>query len=168
MNPNPSKTSPHSPAASARRVIALALCGLLAAVSVQAQERSDDEGFEPNSIELFIGATFDAGDSEASLGLSYERRLRQDFGVGVMAEYTKGREWVLAVPLSWHITESWKAEFAPGVEISPDDGNEFLARIGTSYEFGFTGWSLAPELNVDFAGGEVKTVVGISFGWEFR
>jgi hypothetical protein len=37
-----------------------------------------------------------------------------------------------------------------------------------SYEFGFSGWSLAPELNVDFVGGEVKTVPGISIGWEFR
>jgi hypothetical protein len=149
-------------------VFVLTLGSLLATANIQAQEHSDDEDFEPNGIELFIGATLDAGDAEPSLGLDYERRLRQDFGVGVMAEYTNGREWVLAVPLSWHITETWKAVFAAGVEMSPDDGDEFLARIGASYEFGFSGWSLAPELNVDFVGSEVKTVVGFSFGWEFQ
>jgi len=152
---------------SARAMLALTLGSLLATANIQAKEQSDDEDFEPNSIELFVGATFDGGDAEASLGLAYERRLSQDFGLGLMAEYTKGREWVLAVPLSWHIAESWKAVVAAGVEMSPDD-DEFLARLGASYEFGFGSWSLAPELNVDFAGGEVKTVLGVSFGWEFR
>lgn len=153
---------------STQRVLTLFLCGLLASASIQAQERSDAEDFAPNGIELFLGATLHDGDAETSLGLAYERRIRQEFGVGAMAEVTKGREWVLAVPFSWHVTESWKVEFAPGVELAPDDDDEFLARIGASYEFGFSGWSLAPELNVDFAGGEVKTVLGISFGWEFR
>jgi hypothetical protein len=153
---------------STQHVLTLFLCGLFVSASIQAQERSDAEDFAPNGIELFLGATLHDGDAETSLGLAYERRIRQEFGVGVMAEFTKGREWVLAVPFSWHVTESWKVEFAAGAELAPDDDDEFLARIGASYEFGFSGWSLAPELNVDFAGGEVKTVLGISFGWEFR
>jgi len=153
---------------STQHVLALVLSSLLASANIQAQERGDGDDFAPNGIELFLGATVDAGDAEASLGLAYERRVRQNFGVGVMAEFTKGREWVLAVPFSWHVTESWKVEFAAGVELAPDDDDEFLARVGASYEFGFSGWSLAPELNVDFAGGEVKTVLGASFGWEFR
>jgi len=51
--------------------------------------------------------------------------------------------------------------------LSPDDGDECLARISASYEFGFSVRSLAPELYVDLAGCVVKTVLNISFGWEF-
>lgn len=126
----------------------------------------DNGDFKPNSVEVFVGGTFDDGDGEASFGLSYERRLNSAFGLGALAEYTNGREWVLAVPFNWHVTESWKLMVAPGVEFEDGD-SEYLTRVGTSYEFKFSGWSLAPELNVDFVGGEVKTVVGVSVGWEF-
>ena len=146
---------------------ALMLCGLFISGSSVAQEQSDNEGLKSNGIELFVGATLRDGDGEASFGIDYERRMSQDLGLGLMAEYTEGREWVIAVPVSIHITESWKVVFALGAELSPDDDDEFLQRLGVSYEFGFTGWSLAPELNVDFAGGETKTVVGLSVGWEF-
>jgi hypothetical protein len=150
---------------------ALMLCGLFASGSSVSQEQSDAEDFKPNGIELFVGATLSDGDGEASFGIDYERRISQELGLGLMVEYTDGREWVIAIPVSLHITESWKIVFALGAELSPDevaDKHEFLQRIGTSYEFGFNGWSLAPELNVDFAGGERKTVVGVSFGWDFR
>jgi len=145
---------------------ALMLFGLFAAGSSVAQEQSDNEGFKSNGIELFVGATLRDGDGEASFGVDYERRMSQDLGLGLMAEYTDGREWVIAVPVSMHITESWKFVFALGAELGPDDDDEFLQRLGVSYEFGFTGWSLALELNADFAGGETKTVVGLSIGWE--
>lgn len=151
-------------------MIALIFLGPFVPASLKAQETESGNAEEllPNGIELFVGATFYDGDAEASFGVDYERRIQEDFGVGVMAEYTQGREWVLAVPFSWHVTESWKVVFAAGVELGPDDDDEYLARIGASYEYGFSGWSLAPELNVDFAGDELKTVLGVSFAWEFR
>jgi hypothetical protein len=144
-------------------------CGVFAFVPAQAQD-ADAGGADksmPDSIELFIGGTFHDHNSEASFGVSYERRLSESFGLGVLAEYTNDREWVFAVPFAWHITEPWKVMVAPGLEHGDGD-NTYLTRVGTSYEFKFNGWSLAPELNFDFSDGEVKTVAGVSFGWEFR
>jgi hypothetical protein len=145
---------------------------LLAAGSSQAEDAVADDGddFKPNAVELFVGGTFDSGDGELSVGATYVRRFRDKFGVGAIAEYTDdspNREWVLLVPLFWHVIDPWKVLIAPGIERT-DGGNEYMTRFGASYEFAFDGWTLAPELNFDFVDSEVKTVVGVSFGWEFR
>lgn len=140
------------------------VCFTMASTPVVAQDA--ENGFEANSIEVFLGATLDDGDSEASFGMSYERRLNESFGIGGLVEYTNGREWIFAVPFTLHITEPWKVLLAPGFE-HEDGDNTYLTRIGTAYEFKFDGWSLAPEVNVDFVDGDVKTVLGVSFGFEF-
>ena len=52
------------------------------------------------SVEFFIGGTHsDDDDTELSLGIGYERRFNGKIGLGGLVEYTKSREWVLAVPL---------------------------------------------------------------------
>ena len=147
--------------------LATVLALLLAAPVISAQESGEStEGFEVNSFEVFIGATLHDGESDASYGASYERRVGEAFGIGGLVEYTNGREWVFAVPFTWHITEPWKVLVAPGFE--HEEGESFyLTRVGTAYEFKFTGWSRAPEVNVDFVDGEVKTILGVSVGWEF-
>ena len=147
---------------------AVLACFALAATPVVAQDAENAEGetFEANSIEVFLGGTFDDGDSEASYGISYERRLNESIGIGGEVEYTNGREWVYLVPFTIHITEPWKIMLAGGVEHEEGE-NLFLSRIGTAYEFKFDGWSLAPEINADFVDGEIKTVLGVSFGFEF-
>jgi hypothetical protein len=157
-------------AACFRRVFLFAF--LLATGSGQAQETGADNGedFKPNVIEVFGGATFDDDNTDPSIGVTYERRIGKAFGIGGIAEYTdsnEGREWVFAVPLFWHATEALKFLVAPGVE-QAEGGDEYMTRAGASYEFKFTGWSLAPELNFDFVDGETKTVAGVSIGWEFR
>ena len=48
-----------------------------------------------------------------------------------------------------------------------DGGSEFLVRLGTAYEFEMGGWTLAPELSFDFVDSEVKTIIGLNFGFEF-
>ena len=129
----------------------------------------DADEFKSNGVELFVGRTFDGGVRDFSLGATYERRFGEKFGVGAIAEYTDdipGREWVFAVPFFWHVTDPWKVLIAPGVERA-DSKNDYLTRLGASYEFEFNGWTLAPELNFDFVEGETKTVVGVSFGWDF-
>jgi hypothetical protein len=55
---------------------------------------------------------------------------------------------------------------APGFERSDGD-NELLIRVGGTYEIEFDGWSLTPELNLDFVDGDVLTVLGVTFGWKF-
>ena len=144
------------------------VCFTLATTPTLAQDAEGDEGetFEANAVEIFLGGTFHDGDSDASYGFSYERRLNEAIGIGGLVEYTNGREWVFAVPFSIHITEPWKVILAAGIEHEEGE-NIFLSRIGTAYEFKFDGWSLAPEVNADFVDGEIKTVLGVSIGFEF-
>ncbi len=50
--------------------------------AAQAQE-SGTEAEDRNFIELFVGVTHDAGENDASLGLTHERRFKQ-FGTGLI------------------------------------------------------------------------------------
>ena len=139
---------------------------LQVAQSVEAQE-SDVEGGALNSIELFLGGTIDDNDIDASIGIGYERRLSQQFGIGGLVEATAGRrDWVLVVPVFWHPVDPWRFLLGPGVDDSDGD-NELMMRLGASYEIEFDGWSLSPELNLDFVDGDVLVVLGASFGWKF-
>jgi hypothetical protein len=120
-----------------------------------------------NGIEFFLGGTHsEDDDTEFSVGIAYERRLSEKIGLGGLAEHTKSREWVLAIPFYFHPTEPWKLFLAPGVEIE-DSESDFLVRVGTAYEFDMGSWTLAPELSFDFVDSEVKTIFGLNFGIEF-
>jgi hypothetical protein len=149
-----------------RQAIALAILACVATMAAQAQE-SGAEVEERNFIEVFVGITHDDGENEASLGLTYERKFGR-FGTGLIIEFTKAdnRETVLALPFFWHPAEPWRTVVAIGTEM--DDGDHsFLTRVGGSYEFEFSGWSLSPEVNVDFVDRGTVLVFGASFVWKF-
>ena len=119
-----------------------------------------------NGLEVFFGSTIDSGSGEPSVGITYERRAGSVLGVGLLAEYTNDREWVTGVPFFFHLNEEWKAVVLLGTE-SLDGDYESLVRVGASYDIDLGGWSVAPELNFDFVDGEVKSVLGVSIGFEF-
>ena len=114
-----------------------------------------------------MGITHDDGENEASLGLTYERKFDR-FGTGFIIEFTKAdrRETVLALPFFWHPAEPWRTVVAIGTEINDGD-HSFLTRVGGSYEIEFSGWSLSPEVNVDFVDDDTVLVFGASFVWKF-
>ncbi len=141
---------------------------LTCAASAAAQEtESAAEAEYSNFIELFVGITHDEGENDPSLGLTYEHRFGQ-FGTGFIAEFTKAdrRETILAVPFFWHPADPWRTVVAIGTEIS-DGENSFLTRVGGSYEIEFSGWSLSPEVNVDFVDHGAVLVTGASLVWKF-
>jgi hypothetical protein len=142
------------------------VCFACAATTTQAQE-TESEAEKRNFIEAFVGVTHDDGENEASLGVTYERKFGR-FGTGIIAEVTKAdsREAVLAVPFFWHPAEPWRTVVAVGVENS-DDGDSFLTRVGASYEIEFSGWSLSPEVNLDFVDDSTVLVFGASFVRKF-
>ena len=145
-------------------ILTLVISALPGLVSAQESEGAE---LEKNALELFLGGTYTDGEgTEFSLGLAYERRLSERVGLGGLVEHTDGREWVIAAPIFFHATESWKIFLAPGVE-HEDGENEFLVRLGNSYEFDMGTWTLAPELSFDFVDGDVKTVFGLNFGKDF-
>jgi hypothetical protein len=143
-----------------------ALLCLLLITPALAQAEEGGEGFKRNGFELFAGATFNHGETNASFGLNYERRVTEKFGIGGLVEYTNGREWVYAVPFSWRITDPWKVMVAPGWEHEEGE-NTYLTRVGTSYEFEIGEMTLAPEINFDFVDGDTAFVAGVSLGWAF-
>jgi hypothetical protein len=69
---------------------------------------------------------------------------------------------------SYHFGGGFRVVTGPGVEFGQDH-DEFVFRIGTGYEVVYgTGFTLAPEINVDLIGDEKTTwVYGLAFGKEF-
>jgi len=149
-----------------QKLAMLVFVACAASAAAQAAE-TETEAEYVDFIEVFVGITHDDGENDPSLGVTYEHRFGR-FGTGFIAEFTKAdrRETILAVPFFWHPADPWRTVFAIGTEIS--DGDEsFLARVGGSYEIEFSGWSLSPEVNVDFVDEGTVLVVGASFVWKF-
>jgi len=134
--------------------------------SVSDHEMAHD--FHQNLLALFIGVTHEGRrDNGLALGIEYERRLNESFGVGIVAEHTFGDLdfWVYAVPFAYH-TGRWKFYIAPGVE-EGDHGNESLVRLGGEYAYEVGAWEISPQLDVDFVGGDQTLVLGVTFGKGF-
>jgi hypothetical protein len=146
-------------------IVSLFISGIASAADT---DQNASDRLKANVFEVFVGGTFYDDAVNPSVGASYLRRINDKFGMGVLAGYTDSdhRSWIFAVPFAFHIAEPVKIKIAPGVEYSDGD-TEYMTRLGASYEFRFTGWSLAPVINFDFVGGEIKTVVGVSCGWHF-
>ena len=132
-------------------------------------ERAEHE-LHKNVFGVFAGVA-SAGRREKgfALGLEYERRINESFGIGAVAEYTfdDGDFWVFAIPFAYH-KNAWKFYVAPGMEKSSDHGTEGLVRLGAEYaiEIG-SGWEISPQLNVDFVDGEDVWVLGALFAKGF-
>lgn len=130
--------------------------------SAAGHEASHD--YHRNLASFLIGVTGETRrEYGTTLGIGYERRVTKTLGVGVLAERTYGDLdfWVYAVPFAYR-TGRWKLLAAPGVE-DGDHGTEFLFRLGAEYaiEIG-EGWEIAPQLSIDFVGGEELGIIGVS------
>jgi len=149
-----------------QRLYILVFVACATGAAAQAQE-SGTEAEDRNFIELFVGITHDDGENDPSLGLTYEHRFGR-FGTGFIAEFTKAdrRETVLALPFFWHPADPWCTVVAIGTEFNGGK-NSILTRVGGSYEFECSGWSLSPEVNVDFVDQGAVLVIGASFVWKF-
>lgn len=88
-------------------VQSIVLSALLVRAAVLATGGEDEHGAEhghhPNVLGLFLGATGeDWQGADFTLGLEYERRLSQSFGIGGIAEYIYGdhKEYVVGVVIA--------------------------------------------------------------------
>ena len=152
-----------------------------------AESHDDDHHIHANHLGVLIGAsTPKKSKSETSfaLGVDYERRLNDLFGVGALVDFVfgdfkrnalagaaffvhpVGDLTLLAAPgAEWVEKETLDARAAPKHE---ERGPIFVIRLGVSYPFHIGNGSIAPMFNVDFIG-ESKTtfVYGVSFGYGF-
>jgi len=121
------------------------------------------------SLALFVGITDDRGDNVFSLGLDYEYKFSEIFGLGGLLDHASGdvRSWVVGVPIFAHPVGGLVVLLAPGVEHQNDGDNEALVRLGAGWEFEIgERFVLAPMFNVDFVDGDKVYVYGIEFGYK--
>jgi hypothetical protein len=151
-------------------LLSLVCCGAFAS------EESGHHQFPHHHVAIFAGAGFERdGDHEedgSALGLEYEAKLSEHWGIGVDVERLFGsgqhRSMVVAIPVSFHATENWRFFAGPGFE-SNSKKDKYLVRFGIGYEISLNDrWSTYPEVLVDFIEGGAKTyVIGVAVGYAF-
>jgi hypothetical protein len=154
-------------------IFGMVVCAVVFALSLHAvpAEENEHAHHHPHHLGLFLGNTQDGEENGFSVGLDYEYRLSDLFGVGALGEYTEGDfdHWVFGVPLLLHPYKGLVLKLVPGVEHKPKTSkSEFLVRTGIAYSFHITDrWTIAPEFNFDFADRTTK-VYGAAPGYPER
>jgi hypothetical protein len=130
--------------------------------------------FERHHAGIFLGGAtrFDdrnEDETDLAIGLEYEFRLNQAFGVGGLIEGipTSGvRDLVLATPLVWHPAEGLKLSVAPGIEFHDQD-EDLLIRFGAGYDFRVGRFTIGPDVSLDLTHHSRTLVYGVLVGVEF-
>ena len=157
----------------------------LAQQAEAAAEHEDDHHVHPNHAAVFFGASTpkkDKSETSFALGIEYERRLNDLFGVGAVVDFVFGdfkRNALAGGAVFLHPVGDLTLLAAPGAEwvekdklgaSGPTTTNEafFIIRLGASYPFHIGSGSITPMFNVDFIGDSKTTFVyGVSFGYGF-
>lgn len=155
------------------KLLLIAAAALICAVFFLSQATfaaESKKGHEENEVGLFIGGSHHDDDNGFSIGLDYEHRISEMFGVGGLVEYTTEDfdSWVVAAPVYFHPYMGLRLLAAPGFE-NRESENKFLVRAGIAYQIPIShGLVLTPEYNVDFiTNGEKVHVYGVALGIGF-
>jgi hypothetical protein len=146
------------------------------ASSAYAEEATHHE-LPHHQLGLFVGGGFERDshsheEGGTAIGLDYEIKFSEKWGVGAAVEYLSGsdtnRAWVAAVPVSYYLNEKWRLFAGPGIEFAGDH-DKYLVRAGVAYEIPFAErWTASPEFIMDFIeGGATTYVLGVSVGYGF-
>lgn len=114
----------------------------------------------------FAGVTNDDGDYGFTLGLDYERRFHQWYGVGGKIEVVtgEGRDLIVGPTFNLHPVGDLRIGLTAGGELR-NSAWDFLFRFALDYDFEWKpGWTVAPSLALDFARGQRIAVLGASVG----
>ena len=139
---------------------------VLAAGEEHAEHR--ESHYHRHHVGLMLGNTHEEGEDEFTIGLDYEYRFSQYFGIGLIGEYVgeDAREGVGMGLLFIHPYKGFR--FLAGAGVKPKaEETKFIWRLGIGYRFPIGNWTIAPEFNVDFTEGRVVEVYGVSFGYGF-
>jgi len=141
---------------------------LQALAEEEKHEEYNESHYHRNHVGLFLGTTHEEGEDEFTIGLDYEYRFSQYFGIGLIGEYVgeDAREGVGMGLLFIHPYKGFR--FLAGAGVKPKaEETKFIWRLGIGYRFPIGNWTIAPEFNVDFTEGRVVEVYGVSFGYGF-
>jgi hypothetical protein len=98
--------------------------------------------YHRHHIGLFLGNTHEEGEDEFTVGLDYEYRFTQYFGIGVLLEYVgeDEREGIGLVPLFIHPYKGFRFMVGPGVKPKAEE-TKFVWRLGIGYRFPIRNWT---------------------------
>lgn len=132
---------------------------------------SDDEHHEmkKNIVGVFGGFTSVSGETNGTFGIEYERRINENFGVGIIFEKTPNAHHGDGVnlymgQLHLHPWQELRLSIGYGKEDILHDGvhSEDVWRFGAAYDFHVGGLGLAPAFNLDRVNGHTAKVFGIA------
>jgi hypothetical protein len=151
-------------------VAAVALIITVLSLNTAVFAAESKEANEENEVGLFLGGSHHNHENGFSIGLDYEHRISELFGVGGLVEYTTEDfdSWVVAAPVFIHPYMGLRLLAAPGFE-NRESENKFLVRTGIAYMIPVAkGVAITPEYNIDFiTNGEKVQVYGVSVGIGF-
>ncbi len=156
------------------RLFVLSVAVFVLTMPLQARAAEEEHGehkewhYHRNHVGLLLGITHEEGEDEFTIGLDYEYRFSQYFGIGALMEYVgeDAREGVGMGLLFIHPYKGFR--FLAGAGVKPKaEETKFIWRLGIGYRFHMGNWSIAPEFNLDFTEGRTVEVFGVSFGYNF-
>lgn len=120
-----------------------------------------------HTLGIFLGDTTEERRDGFTVGLEYEYRFSERYGVGLTLEHVAGdfHTDVLVAPVAWH-EGPWKFYAGPGVE-DGEEGTEALFRMGVEYGFHIGKFEISPQVDMDFVGGDRLLVFGVVFAIGF-
>jgi hypothetical protein len=163
--------------------------------TAEAREGAAEEREHSNELGVFLGGTNEKDETHSTIGLEYERRLSESFGLGAVVERVDGIDaWVFLAPLSFepvrHLglvlyagpgfeTKKREVDVEPAVsthvpEGEPGDGERdtfFVFRTGVGWALELGRLGLHPQVELDLARENGKwesaLVFGVAVGFGF-
>ncbi len=128
---------------------------------------SGAKSFEPHTMNVLLGASFNRPDTGVAVGANYEYRKEDKLGFGAFADIALADEvsTVLGGAVFWHPARQWTVFGGPGVMFLDGD-TEVIARVGGSYALPVKKWTIAPTGWIDI-GDEVALFIGAALVLHF-
>ncbi len=134
------------------------------------EEHGEEHGGDGNVDPHSEGSSDGKDDPGFTIGFDYERRFTQLFGFGGMIDWVVegNREWLIGPIAFLHPVGGAKLYAAPCFErVTDTSTNEFVFRVGASWDFEVGKYSVGPHLIYDFSDEHDLWVVGIGIGRGF-
>ncbi len=152
------------------------LAVLLLSTGAYAQEHEAAE-FHQIHAAVLVGDSHSPHQNGFTFGGDVEFRLVRRLGLGITGEHVNQpfRENVWVFPAVVHPVAGLKLTVGPGIERVFDEHaphhteQHALLRLGASYDIPVRrGWTIDPDVAVDFVDGETVVVYVVALGKEFR
>jgi len=129
---------------------------------------SGARSYEPNTMNVLVGASFNRPEAGVALGANYEHRRDDKLGFGGFADIAFGSDTstVVGGAVFWHPEDRWAVFGGPGVNFTSGDNAEVIARLGGYYTFPVKEWTVAPTGWIDL-GNHVALFIGVGAIFRF-